>query len=247
MKISSEETLDLANATVQSTAGKVELDGLAGIVAKDATLLAAKEVTVEANENIEVSNSTVKAASLAITAAQNLTGTGLEGTITGAAELTAGENLVLDSADLSGGTVSAVAAQGLSARGAALNATKGTLTLKAEAADIDASGATLTAKDEVKLTAKQSITATEASVEADSLTMTADTGSVGATGFTATVADQVSVVAGDTVVLDNAELAAGALTATASLGDLSVKDAVITATKDGVTPVSYTHLTLPTT
>ena len=235
VKISSEETLDLANATVQSTAGKVELDGLAGIVAKDATLLAAKEVTVEANENIEVSNSTVKAASLAITAAQNLTGTGLEGTITGAAELTAGENLVLDSADLSGGTVSAVAAQGLSARGAALNATKGTLTLKAEAADIDASGATLTAKDEVKLTAKQSITATEASVEADSLTMTADTGSVGATGFTATVADQVSVVAGDTVVLDNAELAAGALTATASLGDLSVKDAVITATKDGVT------------
>lgn len=167
VKISSEETLDLANATVQSTAGKVELDGLAGIVAKDATLLAAKEVTVEANENIEVSNSTVKAASLAITAAQNLTGTGLEGTITGAAELTAGENLVLDSADLSGGTVSAVAAQGLSARGAALNATKGTLTLKAEAADIDASGATLTAKDEVKLTAKQSITATEASVEAD--------------------------------------------------------------------------------
>ena len=235
VKISSEETLDLANATVQSTAGKVELDGLAGIVAKDATLLAAKEVTVEANENIEVSNSTVKAASLAITAAQNLTGTGLEGTITGAAELTAGENLVLDSADLSGGTVSAVAAQGLSARGAALNATKGTLTLKAEAADIDASGATLTAKDEVKLTAKQSITATEASVEADSLTMTADTGSVGATGFTATVADQVSVVAGDTVVLDNAELAAGALTATARLGDLSVKDAVITATKDGVT------------
>lgn len=235
VKISSEETLDLANATVQSTAGKVELDGLAGIVAKDATLLAAKEVTVEANENIEVSNSTVKAASLAITAAQNLTGTGLEGTITGAAELTAGENLVLDSADLSGGTVSAVAAQGLSARGAALNATKGTLTLKAEAADIDASGATLTAKDEVKLTAKQSITATEASVEADSLTMTADTGSVGATGFTATVADQVSVVAGDTVVLDNAELAAGSLTATATTGVLSVKDAEITTKTGGVT------------
>lgn len=235
VKISSEETLDLANATVQSTAGKVELDGLAGIVAKDATLLAAKEVTVEANENIEVSNSTVKAASLAITAAQNLTGTGLEGTITGAAELTAGENLVLDSADLSGGTVSAVAAQGLSARGAALNATKGTLTLKAEAADIDASGATLTAKDEVKLTAKQSITATEASVEADSLTMTADTGSVGATGFTATVADQVSVVAGDTVVLDNAELTAGSLTATATTGVLSVKDAEITTKTGGVT------------
>ncbi|WP_418862318.1 leukotoxin LktA family filamentous adhesin [Sutterella wadsworthensis] len=235
VKISSEETLDLANATVQSTAGKVELDGLAGIVAKDATLLAAKEVTVEANENIEVSNSTVKAASLAITAAQNLTGTGLEGTITGAAELTAGENLVLDSADLSGGTVSAVAAQGLSARGAALNATKGTLTLKAEAADIDASGATLTAKDEVKLTAQNSITATDASVEADSLTMTAETGSVEATGFTATVTGQASVVAGDSVMLDNAELTAGSLTATATTGVLSVKDAEITTKTGGVT------------
>lgn len=235
VKISSEETLDLANATVQSTAGKVELDGLAGIVAKDATLLAAKEVTVEANENIEVSNSTVKAASLAITAAQNLTGTGLEGTITGAAELTAGENLVLDSADLSGGTVSAVAAQGLSARGAALNATKGTLTLKAEAADIDASGATLTAEGEVKLTAQNSITATDASVEADSLTMTAETGSVEATGFTATVTGQASVVAGDSVMLDNAELTAGSLTATATTGVLSVKDAEITTKTGGVT------------
>ena len=340
VKISSEETLDLANATVKSTAGKVELDGLAGVVAQEATLLAAEAVTVTAKENVEVSNSTVKADSLAITAAKNLTGTGLKGKITGAAALTAGENLVLDSADLSGGTVSAVAAQGLSALGAAINATEGTLTLTAEAADIDASSATLTAKDEVKLTAKQSITATDASVEAallaitaaknltgtglkgtitgaaelaadgdmvldstvlsgstvsavaaqglsargaaidategtltltaeaadidassatltakdevkltakqsitatdanvtsNSLAMTAETGSVEASGLTATVADQASVVAGDTVVLDNAELTAGALTATASLGDLSVKDAVITATKGGIT------------
>ena len=225
VKISSEETLDLANATVQSTAGKVELDGLAGVVAKDATLLAADAVTVTAKENVEVSNSTVEAASLAITAAKNLTGTGLKGKITGAAALTAGGNLVLDSADLSGGTVSAVAAQGLSALGAAINATEGTLTLTAEAADIDASSATLTAKDEVKLTAKQSITAADANVTSDSLAMTADTGSVKASGFMSTVVDQALVEAGGSVTLDNAELTTGVLTATANSGDLSLKSA----------------------
>ena len=227
VKISSEETLDLANATVKSTAGKVELDGLAGIVAKEATLLAAKEVTVTAKENVEVSNSTVEAASLAITAAKNLTGTELKGKITGAAELTAGENLVLDSADLSGGTVNAVAAQGLSAHGAALNATEGTLTLTAEADDIDASSAKLTAKDELTLTAQQSITATEASVEAASLAMTAETGSVEASGFTATVTGQASVEAGDSVTLDGSKLGAGALTASAKSGDLSLKSAEV--------------------
>ncbi len=227
VNISSEGTLDLANATVQSTAGKVELNGLAGVVAKDATLLAAEAVTVTANENVEVSNSTVEAASLAITAAKSLTGTELKSKITGAAAFTAGENLVLDSADLSGGTVSAVAAQGLSALGAAINATEGTLTLTAEAADIDASSATLTAKDEVKLTAKQSITATEASVEADSLTMTANTGSVEATGFTATVAGQALVEAGDSVTLDGSKLGLGALTASAKSGDLSLKSAEV--------------------
>ncbi|WP_443743420.1 leukotoxin LktA family filamentous adhesin, partial [Sutterella sp.] len=178
VKISSQETLDLADATVQSRAGKVELQGLA---------------------NVEISNSTVEAASLAITAAQNLIGTGLKGTIKGAAALTAGENLVLDSAVLSGGTVSAAAAQGLSARGAAIDATEGTLTLTAEAADIDASSAKLTAKDELTLTAQRSITAEVASVEAASLAMTAETGSVEAAGFTATVADQASVEAGDSV------------------------------------------------
>ena len=227
VKISSEETLDLANATVKSTAGKVELDGLAGIVAKEATLLAAKEVTVTAKENVEVSNSTVEAASLAITAAKNLTGTELKGKITGAAELTAGENLVLDSADLSGGTVNAVAAQGLSAHGAALNATEGTLTLTAEADDIDASSAKLTAKDELTLTAQQSITATEASVEAASFAMTAETGSVEASGFTATVTGQASVEAGDSVTLDGSKLGLGALTASAKSGDLSLKSAEI--------------------
>ena len=227
VKISSEETLDLTNATVKSTAGKVELDGLAGIVAKEATLLAAKEVTVTAKENVEVSNSTVEAASLAITAAKNLTGTELKGKITGAAELTAGENLVLDSADLSGGTVNAVAAQGLSAHGAALNATEGTLTLTAEADDIDASSAKLTAKDELTLTAQQSITATEASVEAASLAMTAETGSVEASGFTATVTGQASVEAGDSVTLDGSKLGAGALTASTKSGDLSLKSAEV--------------------
>lgn len=225
VNISSEGTLDLANATVQSTAGKVELNGLAGVVAKDATLLAAEAVTVTANENVEVSNSTVEAASLAITAAKSLTGTELKSKITGAAAFTAGENLVLDSADLSGGTVSAVAAQGLSALGAAINATEGTLTLTAEAADIDASSATLTAKDEVKLTANQSITAEDASVEAASLAMTANTGSVKASGFTATVADKASVEADDSVTLDGSKIGAGALTATANLGDLSLKSA----------------------
>ena len=229
VKISSEETLDLANATVQSTAGKVELDGLAGVVAKDATLSAADAVTVTAKENVEVSNSTVEAASLAITAAQNLTGTGLKGTITGAAALSAGGDMVLDSADLSGSTVSAVAAQGLSALGAAINATEGSLTLTAEAADIDASNAKLTAEDKVELTAKQSITATKASVEADSLAMKAETGSVEASGFKAIVAGQASVEAGDSVTLDNTNLTAGALAATAKTGDLSAKDAVITA------------------
>ena len=291
VKISSEETLDLANATVKSTAGKVELDGLAGIVAKEATLLAAKEVTVTAKENVEVSNSTVEAASLAITAAKNLTGTELKGKITGAAALTAGENLVLDSAVISGGTVNAVAAQGLSAHGAALNATEGTLTLTAEADDIDASSAKLTAKDELtltaqqsitateasveaaslamtaetgdsvtldgsklgagaltastksgdlslksaevdisgaaELTAKQSITATEASVEAASFAMTAETGSVEASGFTATVTGQASVEAGDSVTLDGSKLGLGALTASAKSGDLSLKSAEI--------------------
>ena len=235
VNISSEGTLDLANATVQSTAGKVELNGLAGVVAKDATLLAAEVVTVTANENVEVSNSTVEAASLAITAAKSLTGTELKSKITGAAAFTAGENLVLDSADLSGGTVSAVAAQGLSALGAAINATEGTLTLTAEAADIDASSATLTAKDEVKLTANQSITAEDASVEAASLAMTANTGSVKASGFTATVADKASVEADDSVTLDGSKIGAGALTATAKTGDLSVKEADIKATTGGIT------------
>lgn len=235
VKISSEETLDLANATVKSTAGKVELDGLAGVVAQEATLLAAEAVTVTAKENVEVSNSTVKADSLAITAAKNLTGTGLKGKITGAAALTAGENLVLDSADLSGGTVSAVAAQGLSALGAAINATEGTLTLTAEAADIDASSATLTAEDEVKLAAQNSITATDASVTAASLTMTAVKGKLDGSRLTATVADQASIVAGDSVTLDNTDLTVGALLATATSGDLSVKDAEINATKGEIT------------
>ena len=225
VKISSEETLDLANATVQSTGGKVELDGLAGVVAQEATLSAAKAVTVTANENVEVSNSTVKAASLAITAAKNLTGTELTGTIMGAAELAANGDMVLDSAVLSGSTVSAIAAQGLSARGAAIDATEGTLTLKAEAADIDASSAKLTAKDKVELTAKQSITATDANVTSNSLTMMAKTGKLDGSRLTTTVTGQASVEAGDSVTLDGSKLGAGALTATANLGDLSMKSA----------------------
>ena len=235
VKISSEETLDLANATVQSTGGKVELDGLAGVVAQEATLSAAKAVTVTANENVEVSNSTVKAASLAITAAKNLTGTELTGTIMGAAELAANGDMVLDSAVLSGSTVSAIAAQGLSARGAAIDATEGTLTLKAEAADIDASSAKLTAKDKVELTAKQSITATDANVTSNSLTMMAKTGKLDGSRLTTTVTGQASVEAGDSVTLDNAVLTAGALTATANSGDLSVKEAEINATKGEIT------------
>ena len=225
VKISSEETLDLANATVQSTGGKVELDGLAGVVAQEATLSAAKAGTVTANENVEVSNSTVKAASLAITAAKNLTGTELTGTIMGAAELAANGDMVLDSAVLSGSTVSAIAAQGLSARGAAIDATEGTLTLKAEAADIDASSAKLTAKDKVELTAKQSITATDANVTSNSLTMMAKTGKLDGSRLTTTVTGQASVEAGDSVTLDGSKLGAGALTATANLGDLSMKSA----------------------
>lgn len=112
---------------------------------------------------------------------------------------------------------------------------KGGVTLTAEAADIDASSAKLTAKDELTLTAQQSITAADASVEAASLAMTANTGSVEASRLTATVADQASVEAGDAVVLNNADLTAGALTATATSGDLSVKAAEINATKGGVT------------
>lgn len=234
VKISSEETLDLANATVQSTAGKVELDGLAGIVAKDATLLAAKEVTVEANENIEVSNSTVKAASLAITAAQNLTGTGLEGTITGAAELTAGENLVLDSADLSGGTVSAVAAQGLSARGAALNATKGTLTLKAEAADIDASCVNLTAVGAATLTAGQDLKLAPsgdavASVTAKSLSATAG-GALDASRLQVAVKEASAFRSNGLLTLTDANVSGGSLRAE---GDAGVEGSRITVDVTG--------------
>ena len=228
--------LSALGAAINATEGTLTLTAeAADIDASSATLTAKDEVKLTAKQSITATDASVEAALLAITAAKNLTGTGLKGTITGAAELAADGDMVLDSTVLSGSTVSAIAAQGLSARGAAIDATEGTLTLTAEAADIDASSATLTAKDEVKLTAKQSITATDANVTSNSLAMTAETGSVEASGLTATVADQASVVAGDTVVLDNAELTAGALTATASLGDLSVKDAVITATKGGIT------------
>ena len=237
VKISSEETLDLANATVKSTAGKVELDGLAGIVAKEATLLAAKEVTVTAKENVEVSNSTVEAASLAMTAETgSVEASRLTATVADQASVEAGDSVTLDNAELTAGALTATAKKGnLSVKDAEIKATKGGVTLTAEAADIDASSAKLTAKDELTLTAQQSITAADASVEAASLAMTANTGSVEASRLTATVADQASVEAGDAVVLNNADLTAGALTATATSGDLSVKAAEINATKGGVT------------
>ena len=237
VKISSEETLDLANATVKSTAGKVELDGLAGIVAKEATLLAAKEVTVTAKENVEVSNSTVEAASFAMTAETgSVEASRLTATVADQASVEAGDSVTLDNAELTAGALTATAKKGnLSVKDAEIKATKGGVTLTAEAADIDASSAKLTAKDELTLTAQQSITAADASVEAASLAMTANTGSVEASRLTATVADQASVEAGDAVVLNNADLTAGALTATATSGDLSVKAAEINATKGGVT------------
>ncbi len=222
VKISSEETLDLANATVKSTAGKVELDGLAGVVAKDATLSAAKEVTVTAKENVEVSNSTVKAASLAITAAQNLTGTGLEGTITGAAALTAGGNLVLDSAVISGGTVNAVAAQGLSARGAAIDATEGTLTLTAEAADIDASCVNISAVGAATLTAGQNLKLapsgdTVARVTAKSLSATAG-GALDALRLEVAVKEASSFRSNGLLTLTDANVSGGSLRAEGDAG-----------------------------
>lgn len=234
VKISSEETLDLANATVKSTAGKVELDGLAGIVAKEATLLAAKEVTVTAKENVEVSNSTVEAASLAITAAKNLTGTELKGKITGAAELTAGENLVLDSADLSGGTVNAVAAQGLSAHGAALNATEGTLTLTAKAVDIDASGVNLTAVGPAKLTAGQNLKLTPsgdavASVTAKSLSATAG-GALDASRLQVKVNEASAFRSNGLLTLTDANVSGGSLRAE---GDAGVEGSRITVDVTG--------------
>ena len=229
VNISSEGTLDLANATVQSTAGKVELNGLAGVVAKDATLLAAEAVTVTANENVEVSNSTVEAASLAMTAnTGSVKASGFTATVADKASVEADDSVTLDGSKIGAGALTATAKTGdLSVKEADIKATTGGITLTAEAADIDASSATLTAKDEVKLTAKQSITATEASVEADSLTMTANTGSVEATGFTATVAGQALVEAGDSVTLDGSKLGLGALTASAKSGDLSLKSAEV--------------------
>ena len=103
--------------------------------------------------------------------------------------------------------------------------TAGALTATANLGDLSMTSAELDISGAAKLTAQDTITATDANVTSNSLTMTANTGSVEASGLTATVADQASVVAGDTVVLDNAELTAGALTATANLGDLSMMSA----------------------
>ena len=144
--------------------------------------------------------------------------------------------MTLANAVLTSGALTATAKTGdLSVRNAEINATKDGITLTAEVADIDASSATLTAEDEVKLAAQNSITATDASVTAASLTMTAVKGKLDGSRLTATVADQASIVAGDSVMLDKTVLTAGALTATATTGILSVKDAEIKATKDGVT------------
>lgn len=237
VKISSEETLDLANATVKSTAGKVELDGLAGVVAQEATLSAADAVTVTANENVEVSNSTVEAASLAMTTETgSVEASHLTATVTGQASVEAGNSVTLDKAVLTAGALTATAKTGdLSVKDAEITSKTGGVTLTAEAADIDASSAKLTAKDKVELTAKQSITAADASVEAASLEMTANTGSVEASRLKTIVADQASIVAGTSVTLDSSKLGAGALTATAKTGDLSVRNAEINATKDGIT------------
>lgn len=234
VKISSQETLDLANATVQSTAGKVELQGLAGIVAKDARLLAADAVTVTAKENVEVSNSTVEAASLAITAAKNLIGTGLKGTIKGAAALSAGGDMVLVSADLSGSTVSAVAAQGLSARGAALNATEGSLTLTAEAADIDASGVNLSAEGAATLTTGQDLKLAPsgdavARVTAKSLSATAS-GALDASRLEVKVEEGSAFQSNGLLTLTDANVSGGSLRAE---GDAGVEGSRITVDVTG--------------
>lgn len=299
VKISSKETLDLANATVKSTKGKVELDGLAGVVAKDATLLAADAVTVTAKENVEVSNSTVKADSLAITAAQNLTGTGLKGTITGAAALTAeaadidvsgatltaedevkltakqsitateasveaaslamtaetgsveatgftatvadqasivaGKSVTLDGSKLGAGALSAIATSGdLSVKDAEINATKGEITLRAVASDIDASGVNLIAVGAATLTAGQDLKLAPsgdavASVTAKSLSATAG-GALDASQLQVAVKEASSFRSNGLLTLMDANVSGGSLRAE---GDAGVEGSRITVDVTG--------------
>ena len=111
----------------------------------------------------------------------------------------------------------------------------GALTASAKSGDLSLKSAEIEVSGAAKLTAQDSITATDANVTSNSLTMTAETGSVEASRLITIVADQALVEAGDSVTLDNAELTAGALTATAKKGNLSVKDAEVTTKTGGVT------------
>ena len=236
VKISSEETLDLANATVKSTAGKVELDGLAGIVAKEATLLAAKEVTVTAKENVEVSNSTVEAASLAMTAnTGSVEASRLTATVADQASVEAGDAVVLNNADLTAGALTATATSGdLSVKAAEINATKGGVTLTAKAVDIDASGVNLTAVGPAKLTAGQNLKLTPsgdavASVTAKSLSATAG-GALDASRLQVKVNEASAFRSNGLLTLTDANVSGGSLRAE---GDAGVEGSRITVDVTG--------------
>lgn len=239
VKISSEETLDLANATVKSTAGKVELDGLAGVVAQEATLSAADAVTVTANENVEVSNSTVEAASLAMTTETgSVEASHLTATVTGQASVEAGNSVTLDKAVLTAGALTATAKTGdLSVKDAEITSKTGGVTLTAEAADIDASGVNLTAEGAAKLTAGQGLKLAPsgdavARVTAKSLSATAG-GALDASRLEVKVEEASAFRSNGLLTLTDANVSGGSLRAE---GDAGVEGSRITV---GVTGNGY--------
>ena len=248
VKISSEETLDLANATVKSTAGKVELDGLAGVVAKDATLSAAKEVTVTAtatsgdlsmkSAELDISGAAKLTAQRSITAtgakvtSNSLTMTantgsvdasGFRATVADQASVEAGDSVMLDNAELTAGTLTATAKTGdLSVKEAEIKATKGGITLTAEAADIDASCVNISAVGAATLTAGQNLKLapsgdTVARVTAKSLSATAG-GALDALRLEVAVKEASSFRSNGLLTLTDANVSGGSLRAEGDAG-----------------------------
>ena len=207
--------LSVRNAEINATKDGITLTAeAADIDASSATLTAEDEVKLAAQNSITATDASVTSASLAMTTETgSVEASHLTTIVADQASIVAGDSVTLDNAELTAGALTATAKSG---------------DLSLKTAELDISGA-------AELTAQDSITAADANVTSNSLAMTTETGSVEASHLTTIVADQASIVAGDSVTLDNAELTAGALTATATTGVLSVKDAEIKATKDGIT------------
>lgn len=115
VKITSEETLDLADAAVKSTSGNVALAGLAGVAANNAALSADSALTITAKESVNVGNSTVKAGSLSAQAGGDINSRNLQLEITESGDGAKGNvhfEATKGTVHLEGGTITARTSDG---------------------------------------------------------------------------------------------------------------------------------------